>query len=293
MTVERANDKNFFAACDALKQKTPFRVSNLFLDNRQVCKKIENSECFFLQSGQSLFLLTPSHGVMHTLYFLSASPEALTADLPALLAGRNPGCPIRTSVIGREERCRPVVAALEKNGFTTRNTLLRMLIPWPTGKILEGMRLLAADYLEMATFAREQDAEAVRDLIHEEFDIVKNNIPELDEIKETINKNNVTIIRMDGVIAAMHYFHLENGILHGYFDITRKSFRGGNGLMFALNIFELDYFKREGIKINRYYGWRDASKTRLIKSSSKTKAVHDGIAIHNLLWGDEQGKDSV
>lgn len=291
--MERANEKNFFAACDALKQQTALRVSNLFLDNRQICKKIENSECYFLRGAESLFFLVPSHEVMHSLYFLSASPEALAADLPALLNGADPDRPIRTSVIGREEMCKSVVAALEQNGFTARNTLLRMLIPWPTGKILEGMRLLAADYLGMATFAREEDAEAVRDLIHEEFDIIKNNIPDLDEIRENIKNNNVTIIRMNGVIAAMHYFYLENGILHGYFDITRKSFRGGNGLMFALNIFELEYFKREGIKINRYYGWRDASKTRLIKSSSKTKAVHDGIVIHNLLWGTQAHNELV
>lgn len=290
--MERANETNFFAACDALKHRAAPRVSNLFLDQREIQKKIHTSACYFLAAGDSLFFLAPSHEVLYSLYFLSKNPETLGADLPALMSGATLSRPIRSSVIGREDTCLPVVAALEKNGFTTRNKLLRMLLRRPEEKVVEAMRLLAADYLDLASFAREEDAEEIRDLIHEEFDVIENNIPDLEEIRETIRNNNVTVIRMDGTIAAMHYFHVEKGISHGYFDITRKSFRGGSGLMFALNIFESEYFQKTGIHINRSYGWRDASKTRLIKSSRKTDALHDGIVIYNLLWGTYPRKDA-
>lgn len=289
--MERANDKNFFAACDDLKQKAPLRVSNLFLDNRQVRRKIADSECYFLQSGRSLFLLVPFHGVMYNLYFLSATPEALASDLSSLMQEFDFSCPICTSVIGREEQCAPILGAFAANGFVEKNTLMRMLSKKPEEKILAGMRLLAADSLERVSFAKEEDAEELLELLCEEFDIVENNIPDLGEIKEDIRNNRIVVIREGNIIAAMHYFDVENGISHSYFDVVRKEFRGGNGMIFALYIFKLDHFKREGAKINRFLAWRDTSRPRLIKNAGKTNECPDGIVIHNLLHPAEPRGD--
>lgn len=281
--MERANDKNFFAACDALKQKTPLRVSNLFLDNRQICKKIANNACYFLQSGASLFFLVPFHGVMYNLYFLSATPEALASDLSSLMQEFNFSSPLCTSVIGRKEQCAPILSALGANGFMEQNILLRTVCKKPEEKILKAMRLLAADHLEAVSFAKEEDAEELLGLLCEEFDIVENNIPDLGEIKEDIRNNRIVVIREGHIIAAMHYFDVENGISHSYFDVVRKEFRGGNGMIFALYIFKLDYFKREGAKINRFLAWRDTSRPRLIKNAGKSNERPDGIVIHHLL----------
>lgn len=281
--MERANDKNFFTACDALKQRAPLRVSNLFLDNRQIRRKIADSECYFLQSGLSVFLLAPFHGVMYNLYFLSATPETLGSDLPSLLDEFDFSCPICTSVIGREGQCAPVLSALAANGFVEKNTLLRMVSKKPEEKILQGMRLLAASHLERVSFANEDDAEELLELLGEEFDIVENNLPDLSEIKEDIRKKRIAVIRMDDMIAAMHYFDAENGISHSYFDVVRKKFRGGSGMIFALYIFKLDHFKQEKVNVNRFLAWRDAAKTRLIKNACKGNEHPDGIVIHNLL----------
>lgn len=281
--MERANDKNFFAACDALKKRVPLRVSNLFEDPHQLGKKFETSACYFLQTGASIFLITPSHEMLSNLHFLSSSPASLANDLGALVQEAGFPHKARSSVIGREEMCSSIVPILEERGFATRKKLLRMRLGEPDEKILDAMRTLAGDYVKLASFARVEDAEEILALIKDEFDVVGDNIPELDEIRENISKNNVTVLRMDGTIAAMHYFRVDKGISHGYFDITRKDFRGGNGLFFALNIFEREYFKKMGIKINRSLGWREATKTRLVKSSKKTSSFPDGIVIYNML----------
>lgn len=282
--MELVNEVNFFAACDDLKKNYHCKISNIFMDSHELRRKFSNKVCNFHMAEKSIFLLVPAQGDMQGMFFISADPDSFAIDLPSFMAQARQFTSIKTSLIGKENTCQPILTSLENNKFTTIKKLLRMRLGIPDDKMISAMRLLADNYRDMASFADENDAEEILSIICEEFDIVGDNIPDIDEVRENIRKKNVTIIKMDNKIATLHYFHVENGIAHGYFDITRKEFRGGNGLIFALNLFEHDYFKSCNIKINRSYGWRDATKTRLVKSSSKTSSFPDGIVLYNMLW---------
>ncbi len=285
----RADRINFFAACDALKKDYACHTGNLFLNSAELASKFENESCHFHRGDKSIFLLLPSHGDMQSLHFLTAGPDALASDLPAFLRQAFPLPDLKTSIIGPEDLCDSIYPVMEANGFVTIKKLISMRLAKPQEKIIAAMRVLADNYIEFASFAEENDAEEILDILCEEFDIVGDNIPRVEEIRENIKRKNVTIIRMNGKIATLHYFQVEKGIAHGYFDMTRKEFRGGNGLIFALNIFEHEYFKKAGIRINRSYGWREEIKTRLVKSSSRSSSFPDGIVIYNMLHKSKPG----
>ena len=252
--MEKVNEVKFFAAYDNLKKNYHCKISNIFMDSHELRRKLSNQACHFHMAEKSIFLLLPSHGDMQVMFFISADPASFAIDLRSFMVQARQFQSIKTSLIGKENTCQPILASLEDNNFATIKKLLRMRLGIPDDKIISAMRLLADNYRDMASFADDKDAEEILSIICEEFDIVGDNIPDIDEIRENIRKKNVTIIRIDNKIATLHYFHVENGIAHGYFDITRKEFRGGNGLIFALNLFEHDYFKSCNIKISRSYG---------------------------------------
>lgn len=288
--MKQANETNFFAAYDDLKKNYHCKSHNIFMDSKELGRKISSQICHFHETPRSVFLLCPSHGDMQEMYFVSADPKSFSVDLPYFMSYVDQFSSVKISVIGKDDSCMPIVSALKDNGFAIVKKLLRMRLGAPDDKFISAMRLLASDYINMASFACEDDADEILSIICEEFDIVGDNIPSLNEIRENISKRNVTVVRINNVIASVHYFMVENGISHGYFDITRKEFRGGNGLFFALNLFEHDYFKSNNIKINRSYGWRDAAKTRLVKSSNKTSSFPDGVVIYNMIW--KRNRDS-
>lgn len=281
--MELMSADKFFSALDALKASEQCRVGNIFQSSDDLSDIVNRGNCRFLKTGKSIFLLVPIHDNLKELFFLSANRESFASDIPVLFSRFPDTASIKASIIGKEETGSDLAGILADNGFSVVKKLLRIRLGAPDPKIMKSMRILAEEYLPYAEFAEEKDAEEILDIIMEEFDLVGDNVPSLEEIRKNIRKKNVTILRIDGTIASVHYFRVEKGIAHGYFDITRKKFRGGNGFIFALNIFEYDYFQKMNIKITRSYGWRDASKTRLVKSSSKTNAFPDGVVIYNMI----------
>lgn len=294
--MERVNETNFFAACDDLKKKYHCKINNIFMNSQELSRKFANQICHFHRANSSVFLLLPSHGDMQAMYFISVDPETFAKDLPSFISQAEQFSSIRTSVIGKEETCKSIIQPLENKRFVIIKKLLRMRNGASSDKIFSAMRILAANYIDNTQFAEYRDAEEILSLLCEEFSIVGDNIPTLEEIKDNIEKRNVAIVRINDKIGAIHYFHVEKGIAHGYFEVTRKEFRGGDGLLFSLYIFEHDYFKRMGTKINRSYGWREATKTRLVKSSSQLNSFHDGVVIYNMLWRhnlDNENKEGI
>lgn len=281
--MELMSADNFFSSYDSLKASEQCRVGNIFQSSDELLDIVNHCNCRFLRTGKSIFLLVPVHENLDELFFISANPESFASDIPVLFSHFTDFASIKASIIGKEETVGELVGILANNGFVTVKKLLRIRLGLPNSKIVASMRMLAEEYVPYAAFAEEKDAEEILDIILEEFDLVGDNVPNLDGIRKNIRKKNVTVLRIDGTIASVHYFRVEKGISHGYFDITRKGFRGGNGFIFALNIFEIDYFKKMNIKITRSYGWRDAAKTRLVKSSAKTNAFPDGVVIYNML----------
>ena len=282
--MEKANIEEYGKSWHELKLSGPCRASNCFLDANELEKLLEQKDCLSHKTDSSLFLFVPYHNSYYDCIYLSKDNTRLLEDIAEIKKIWPELLPIRLSIIGKGASVSQLSEDAEKLGFKLLKKLIRFQIEKAPEKIMAAMEVLGLDYLPYADFARPEDAEEILNLISSEFELVSENLPELEAIRANIDKKQVTVLRMDNKIAALHYFMIEHNICHGYYDVVRKEYRDRGGLFFGISMFERQYFKNAGIRISRTYGWRDAAAERLVKSSRKTNAREDGVAIYNHLW---------
>lgn len=273
-------------AVDRIKRNGPCTVTNQFQDARELGRELADRRCLLHADENALLLLIPRHGAYHDCRYLARDAPALDAALRSLPDPASVGAaalPLRAMVIDREPRSGRLAALFRDQGFSLRKKLLRTDNRVASPGAVEAMRLLAAEHLADVGFATPDDAGEILALLSETFDLVDDSIPELDAIRENCARRQVTVLRLDGRIAALHYFTIRNSIVHGLFDVTRREYRGAAGLFWAVSMFEYDYFSRCSVPVRRTYGWRDATRTRLVKSSRDTNCNPDGVVIHILL----------
>ena len=278
------NAASYFSAFDALKREHLLPCTNLFLNSKELENIFRQNQCFFHRAAASIFLIIPFHPGICKFYYSSKSARHLLEDLPPFLKDYSLGASLAASVIGKGQEQQAQTDALTANGFSPVKKLLRMRLEAPPPRVLAAMRSLAAEYLDSVSFASLDDAEEIHSILVREFDLVGDNVPTLQELEENIRHKNVSVVKMNGIIAAVHYFSFGAGVKHGYFDVTLEQFRKKSGLLFALNIFEDKYFQARQMKIRRSYGWRQAGDKRLLKNSALINSSPDGVVIDNLIY---------
>lgn len=282
--VIHTTSEQFFAAWDAFKRERRCRLSNIFSSPAELRGTLATKHCLQATGEASLFLFIPRHGSFYDCLFLSGGEADFARDVERLLSPCPVDLPIRCSVTGHEPLASSLARDLEDAGFRPVKSLLRVQLKKPAPGVWAAMRAFAEEYRSCMGFAGPGDAEEVYELLAGEFDPIGDNLPEAPEIRENILQGQVSVLKLDGRIASLHYFKICNGISSGYFDLTRKEYRGGRGLAFALTVFEHDYFQSRGCTINRRYGWRDATNSRYLKSSRQTNSLPDGVVIHTLVY---------
>lgn len=282
--MQHATFERFSAMYDGLKTRCRCSLCNLFWDSHALRELLEKKTCFLHVEEQSLFLLVPTHSAYHDCFYMGKDVAALEAGLTKVLTQYQDTLPVRASVIGREAETAEIAALLQRQGFTLLKKLLRFRLNRPRENILEIMRPYAEEYREHLTFAAEKNAEEILEILSENFDLMGDNLPELDDIRKRIAKKEVAVLRQDGQIAALQYFSIQRGTLHSLYDVTRKEYRGGNGFFMGLAFFVHTHLQAQGRQYQRVLGWRDAAKQKLVKHAKKSDQHPDGIVIHNMLW---------
>ena len=113
----------------------------------------------------------------------------------------------------------------------------------------------------------------------EEFDVCDDDVPELEAIKDSIEKKEIVVSRDNGIMTALNYFKLKNHTCYSWYDVTRKEYRH-KFEFFDLYNYRADYFSRNNIVINRYVGWRNPANRRLMKFAARFNEFPDGIYVH-------------
>ncbi|MDE6735692.1 MAG: hypothetical protein K2J64_09530 [Desulfovibrio sp.] len=269
------------AAYDALKARYPRLEGNIFLDASRLAALFRAKRCLLEETESALFLLTPRHS-FHDVLFLTGDaswlPPALETWLPAWPAAD----PLRVSVIGCDPRAEELAAQFAAAGFGLVKKLLRTRVRLPEGKMLAAMRPFAEEARDLLGYARHGDEEEILEILRESFDLMGDNLPELTEISEHIDNGGIAVARKDGRILALNYFSIQSGVLHSFYDVTRKEYRGGGGLFMALTVFIHDDLEARGIPYTRGLGWRDAAQKRLLRHALKNDQQPDGIVIYNM-----------
>lgn len=282
--MQHATFEDFSNMHDALKTRCRCSLGNLFLDRHALHELLEKKTCLLHAEDHSLFLLVPMHGAYHDCFYMAKDADALESGMTTALAQYQEALPIRASVVGKEEESDAVAALLQRQGFALIKKLLRFRLPQAKENILEAMRPYAEEYKEYLSFATKEDAEEALEILRENFDLMGDNIPELEDIQKHIAKGQVAVLRQGGRIASLQYFSIQHGTFHSLYDVTRKEYRGGNGFFLGLAYFIHTHLLAQGRQYQRVLGWRDAAKQKLVKHAKKSNQHLDGIVIHNLLW---------
>lgn len=279
--MRAATLETYSAAYDALHERYPRLTGNIFLDATRLAALFTSKHCLLEETENALFVLVPRHS-FHDLLFLTGDEEGLSPALQAWLPAWPEGAPLRVSVIGREPVAGALAAQFEAADFGLVKKLLRTRLKLPEEKILAAMRPFAEEVRELLGYARHGDEEEILEILRESFDPMGDNLPELAEISERIDDRGIAVVRKDGKILSLNYFGVQSGVLHSFYDVTRKEYRGGNGFFMALAIFVHDELKARGINCGRSLGWRDAAQKKLIRHAKKSNQNADGIVIYNM-----------
>lgn len=280
--MQHATPEVYFSAYDTLKAHYHCKFSNIFLDSIAIKKILTEKECFIYVTNGVVFLFIPMHKLFYDCLYIAVDENLLDDGLNSLCSKPEFALDIRVSIIGKEPGSGIQAELFQRHGFSLRKKLLRTRLDEVPKNIVDAMRPFAEEYEGCTSFAVQEDAEEISELLEEHFDPVGDNLPELAAIRENIARQQVAVLRQDGRIAALHYFQRQRNTLHALYDITRKEYRS-KGLFMALAMFMHEYFM-ESKKCNRAFGWRDETQNRLVKYAKKSNQNHDGVCIYNLLY---------
>jgi hypothetical protein len=288
----------FSVAYDALKARRRCKLSNLFWDSFSLRGLLAHKACPLYMTEGTLFLLIPYHDVYYDCLYLAIDEKALEAGLVELLSLYHGPLGIRASIIAKEPAAGDVAEIFRRQDFVLTKKLLRMRLAGSSKKILNAMRLFADEYRncmflgepgaayeyrDRVSFADLDDAEEILEILKENFDLVADNLPELAAVRENIIRQQIAVLRRDGIIASLHYFYLHHNTLHLLYDVTRKEYRR-EGFFMLLAAFMHEHFTKQGRKDMRVLGWRDAGRRKLLSHARKSNEHPDGIVIYNMLW---------
>jgi len=264
--------EQYTSQVDIIKRANAKAISNIYEDVNTIKIICEATQSKFFSTSNCILLFTVKHNIFYECWYFAEDIAALETAFHLFIKDYAETLPIRFMIVGKDEQTKHICNMLNNNGCTLKAKLARNLatIEASTIKMLQKEHI--ADIIEFAT---PDDVQEIFDMLNEEFDLYADNLPELQEIKENINKQQIVIIRKNNKIALLNYFTVKNNIMHGYYDLVRKEFRNGQ-LYFSFLIFIFNYIKNNNIK--RKYEWRNITKKRLAKSP--TVAINEKYTIY-------------
>lgn len=290
--MQKITFETYAQLVDSFRKKCITPYTNIYLTAQDISEIFIKKECLFFTIEGTLFILVPYHKFYYDLLFYTISYEALNKSLQVFIKQiYNNQLPIRASLIGKEPSIGELSSIFEKYMFHMSKKLGRINYNNTSAKN-EAAQEFFQSFKENnknasksinPMFAAPEDAQAVLDMLLEEFDLCGENVPELEAIKENIEKKQVVIAKKDNNIIALHYFTIKNKIRMGIYEYVKKDFRG-SGVMFYISNFIENYLKDNNIQITRVCGWRDITKKRLIKVYKSLGENFDGVYIYNLIF---------
>lgn len=281
--MQLATIENFSDAYLDVKRQGHCVCNNIFLDGAEIQSILTKKKCFLYKEEDSLFLLIPYHNnLYYDCLYLARNLDSMSNGIQSLCNLSSVPDNLRISIIGKCESIEATSAMLQQHGFKFRKKILRMQSASLSSKMLAAMRSLAAGYEDKVSFAVPDDAEEIYDLLAEYFDIVGDNIPEIETIRENIEKGHVIVLRHEGKIISLHYFTINRNTMFGLYDVTRKEYRK-DGAFMAVALFKHDYFASQNIKCNRALAWRNLEDIKIISHANQINEYADGVCIYYML----------
>lgn len=188
-------------------------ASNLFFNKDNLRKWVNKKQLFLHQTEKSMLLWRDRTEFLH-LFFCTADREEFKHTLKNWL--KKKVLPVCIDLLAGKDDDRHVLADC---GFTLRCRLRRMCSI--RRYVCERGRILSD-----VDFARVEESEEIVTLLQDTFDSFSEQIPDMDEVKEDINKRNIVVSRDEqGKIAAIEYFNRMGQTLWLRFWATKAIYR--------------------------------------------------------------------
>ena len=186
-------DEDLFQMINEFR-KTKLFLSNAFFTKTNLDKLLanENTQCF---ATSDLILLLEEEKDLFRVYFFAKNILALER-ISNLMPKLNK--PIVADIVGRQPDVETLAKSLNNNGFEQYSIFVRMTCDNP-GK-LDNIDFSNVEY------AKEDDVNAIIELLYSEFDPLFSHIPPLVDILTAISKKEITIIRVQQQLAGFAFF---------------------------------------------------------------------------------------
>lgn len=284
--MEKANINLFAQNMDRLKYCHAPVIHNIFQSATELEDIMDEKECLLSPYERTLILLVPRHRSFYEMLYASADTHSLKEDLAVFLDAYSGPLNLRASIIGREKQTAPVVECFAGSGFSLGRKIARMRNHFDINNLEKQIKEMCesqlADEMDFEIdFARPGDEKAVLDLLREEFDQRSDNLPELAEIAQNIDKGQVIVIRKNDKIIALHYFTMQNSMAYGWYDVIQKAYRRQHLYLYMMR-FQYKFWKDRDDPV-RSYSWRDVNNKRLMALAARSNQLPDGVYIYNML----------
>lgn len=285
MLIERCTYKEFEVSLENLASEGKLQRSNQVVD-LEIIKKAINNKCCLLSIMQGSVVLMVPEFSFYNLYLFFYNLESLRSNLQFIKNHCSTSLPcnfLKISLCGKElVEQDPLFSMISAEGFLVRKKIARF-IPNRDKKLInrEFLNSLVPEQYRNVEYSVESDAEEILELLRTEFDDIGDSIPEIEEIRENIRKQQVVCVKYNGMIISFHYFKIVNNIYFGLFDYARPEFRK-NFVFCAIQFFcAQDEFLNKH-KFKRLYGWRDVLNKRTTSFAIKNGDIRDGVFVWNM-----------
>lgn len=289
--MEIARFDGFMARWNENKSRGCRCVSNIFTDADDLARKFEEKACWMHFAGNNIYAFVPRHDFYDLLYVLGDEAR-LCEDVAKIFKLWAKPVKIRVSVIGKEPRAGESAQKFSQAGFKLAKKLLRMQsygkengeerLKKSATKTWKVMKMFADENRECMSMADPQDAPEILEILKESFDVIGDNVPEIEEIRERIAAGCVAVLRKDGKIVSLSYREIRGGINYGFYDVTRLEYRGGGGFGLAVTIFMAEQLAMRGVRCARSINWRDANDEKLVKYARSINELPEGVVLYNM-----------
>lgn len=250
-------------------------VSNFFPDEKRMTRWCKKGAFFHEEIGETTFFVRRQE-TFTSLYFLSASIDALTKDLSEFIkyySGR-----LIVDVLGRDIVREPLEAAFKSVGFNALTTLQRM------------SRRTQAEVYELESeiaVANAEDATAIHNLLTANFIAEEEQLPSLEEVQDWITARSIFVARdeVDQDIQGFVIFDLSPATLYLRYWFVSTDVRGnGVGGKLMRSMFAT------GSNTKRQYFWVKTDNENAIKRYQHYGFEFEELKDTVLAYGQVKGK---
>lgn len=229
---------DFFVSLNEIRAKRKMQSNSCF-SKTQLETLLHNSDTTVICEDDLLVLLTDEPDLKR-LYYYSDGDNPLK-KLPDIISHYS--TPVIVDIVGKGDTPDIQASLLTAAGFKHYCTFIRM----STKQIMP----IPCDKATQVESARIGDTDLIIKLLKKEFDPLFAHIPNSDEINGAIDKGEIRVVYLDGIIAGLAYFEVISPKLKclRYF-VVRREYRGmGFGAALLMDEFS------SSTKSDMYYLW--------------------------------------